>query len=423
MKITEEILYFAWQYGLFNREKLYTVKGEKVKIISLGIRNNDSGPDIFGARIKIGNYIWAGNVEIHLKASDWFKHNHHLNKAYNNVILHVVADYDITSKHKNYNLNTIILPINNSLLNKYSEFIKSKSFIPCASYAESVHTFVKSHMIYRTAMERLVEKSNKILETNRQNNGDWNETFYKTLARYFGTPQNTSTFEQLANNLPLKILAKHKNNIIQLEALLFGVANLIPEKPKDEYSHMLKSEWKFLQKKYKLNTLEHHQWKFMRMRPANFPTIRISQFAKLIEKSSSLFSKIISAYSNNDLKKLLQTKTSEYWEEHYTFHKKSSRREKKTGKNFIDILIINAIAPSIFAYGSHTDNSFLKDKALTLWELTDAENNKITQKFKKIHFPLKSALFSQGLLSLKHNYCNQNKCLYCIIGHKIFKTT
>ncbi len=422
MKVTEDILYFAWQYGMFDRENLFTVKGDKVEIISLGIRNTGSGPDFFGARIKIGQYIWAGNVEMHLKASDWFAHKHHNDKAYKNVILHVVAKYDLKNTTRDYNLNTVVLPVNKALLDKYNEFLESKEFIPCAKYVKDIHPFVKSHMITRTATERMEEKSRKILETNKQNKGDWNQTFYTVTARYFGSPQNTDAFERLAHTIPLKILAKHKNNLFQLEALLFGTAGLIPQIPVDEYSASLQQEWLFLQKKYKITLLASHNWKFMRMRPANFPTVRIAQFAYLLHTSSSLFSKVIAAYSTAEIRKLFEASVSEYWHTHYTFGKPSSKREKHTGKNFIDIIMINAVAPLLFAYGIYTANNTYKDKAMTILELTDAENNNITQKFSHLNFPVKSALYSQGLLSLKSEYCNRHKCLYCIIGHKIIKT-
>ncbi len=423
MKLTEDILYFAWQYGMFDRENLFTTKGEKVEVLSLGIRNTDSGPDFFGARIKIGSYIWAGNVEMHLKASDWFAHKHHINEAYKNVILHVVAEYDLNNSTHNYQLNTVILPVNRTLIEKYREFLSSKDFIPCARYVKNIHPFVKSHMITRTATERLESKSRKILEINQLNKGDWNQTFYTVTARYFGSPQNTDTFERLARTIPLKILGKHKNNLFQLEALLFGTAGLIPQIPVDKYTTALLKEWLFLQKKYKIPPLASHHWKFMRMRPANFPTIRMAQFAYLLHSSSSLFSKVIAAYSTSEIRKLFETSVSEYWHTHYTFGKSSTKKEKHTGKNFIDILMINAVAPLLFAYGTYTANNTYKDKAITILELTDAEHNHITQKYFHLNFPVKSALYSQGLLSLKFDYCNRHKCLYCMIGHQIIKTS
>jgi hypothetical protein len=190
MKITEDILYFAWQYGMFDRENLFTVTGEKVEVISLGVRNTNSGPDFFGSRIKIGNLTWAGNVEMHINASDWFKHKHHLDNAYKNVILHVVANYDIKPGTADYNLNTVVLPVNKKLSDKYEEFLNSNGFIPCAAYVNDIHPFIKTHMITRTATERLTEKSGKILELNKKYRGDWNQTFYTVTARYFGAPQN-----------------------------------------------------------------------------------------------------------------------------------------------------------------------------------------------------------------------------------------
>jgi len=422
MKITEEILHFAWQNGYFDRASLQTVDGEKLEVISVGIKNLNSGPDFFAARIKLGDYIWAGNVEIHLKSSDWYKHRHDKDAAYNNVILHVVAEHDIeSSKHPDYNLKTLVLPLSSELFEKYGEFYGDKTFIACEKYVPAVHSFVKSHMINRVAVERLERKAAGIIDLYRQLQNDWNSAFYVTVARYFGAPHNSDAMENLAKSLPLKILAKHKGNIFQIEALLFGASGLLNKEVDDEYFNKLKKEWEFLSSKYGLISQEAHNWKFMRMRPANFPTVRIAQFASLINKSSFLFSKIIHSQKLSDVIPLFEAGVSQYWETHYVFGKESRRKSKQTGKSFIDRIMINAVVPVIFAYGIENGNSRMKDKAITWLDLIDAEANSVVEKYKKLNFPVKSALFSQGLLSLKQEYCEKHRCLNCLIGYSILK--
>jgi hypothetical protein len=422
MNYNEEILQSAWKFGFFDRENLKTVDGEKIEVISVGLKNHNSGPDFFAARIKSNGYIWAGNVEMHIKASDWYKHGHHKDKAYKNVILHIVAEFDIDKdKYPDYNLKTVVLPIDKKLLTKYEELKNNSGFIACQSYVKNVHPFVKSHMIHRLVIERLAKKSEYIITLYQNLGQDWNETFYIVTARYFGTPHNSDNFEMLAKSLPQKILAKHKNNLLQLEALLFGVAGFLNNQPvKDSYITKLKDEWQFLSKKYDLVS-KSINWRFMRMRPANFPTIRIAQFAKLIHNSSFLFSKILSTENIYSVRPLFELNISGYWENHYTFGKKSIKRSKHTGKTFIDVLLINVVVPFLFSYGELNNNESYKEKALTWLDLIDAENNKITREFEKLEFPIKSALFSQGLLTLKQEYCDKHRCLNCLIGNNILK--
>ncbi len=420
MEFSEDILQYAWKFGLFDRENLKTVDGEKVEVISVGLQNSNAGPDFFAARIKLGNYVWAGNVEVHKKASDWYRHRHQNNPAYKNVILHVVAEYDIDKEiYPDYNLKTVVLPVNKELIAKYNELKNDEGFIACKDFAANVHPFVKSHMINRVVVERLAGKSEFVKLMYEFTGRDWNETFYIITVRYFGAPHNSDNFELLAKSLPLKILAKHKNNLLQLEALLFGAAGFLTNST-DDYVAELKREWQFLSKKYSLEA-KHINWRFMRMRPANFPTVRIAQFAKLVNKSSFLFSKIIAAENIFNVRQLFEVEISGYWDTHYTLGKESSKRRKHTGKSFIDTLLINAVVPVLFAYGDINGNDAIKDKALTWLDLIDAEKNSVVREFEKLNFPVKSALFSQGLLSLKREYCDKHRCLNCLVGNSILK--
>ena len=418
----EELLHYVWKYALYNPETLTTTEGEPIEVIFAGNENKNAGPDFTEAKIKIGNYTWAGNIEIHTHSSEWYSHKHNTNPQYNNVILHIVSNHNIDKqKHPDYNIKTAIIQINKNLEQQYLALKNSKHFIPCTDYVKEIHSFAKFHMIQRTAIERLQQKSTYISTIFNETLNNWNETFYIILSRYFGTSVNKNAFEQLAKNIPLKILAKHKTNLLQIEALLFGVAGFL-QTDKDNYQQQLKQEWEFLSKKYSLESLPLKIWKFLRIRPANFPTIRIAQLAKLIYQSTFLFSKILENPTPHDITKLLDTSIDGYWKHHYNFGKKTSKNKTThTGQHFINTLIINAVVPTLFTYGTKNQDSGYKEKALSLLDSMPAENNRIIKEYEKLHFPVESALNTQGLLQLKENYCSKIKCLNCIVGNKILK--
>ncbi len=293
--MTEEFLQYIWKLRLFDKN-LNLTSGEECQIIDVGTHNLDSGPDFFNARIKFDNTIWAGNVEIHTKSSDWFTHEHQLDKAYDNIILHVVYDDDKPIKRKNgEQIPTIELRnrFDKKLFETYNDFMTNRNWIPCEKMITEVDRFVLNNWIDRLMVERLENKSGEIEDRLKFNGNNWEETFYQFLARNFGFKVNSAPFELLAKSLPLNYLGKHKNNKFQIEALLLGQAGLLTKKYKDEYPKTLQKEYLFLQKKYKLTPIDPHLWRFMRMRPSNFPTIRLAQFADLVYRSSHLFSKII----------------------------------------------------------------------------------------------------------------------------------
>jgi hypothetical protein len=419
----EDFLYFIWKYKLFQNHKLFDLQCEKFRILSPGKQNFDSGPDFFEAKIKLDNTVLVGNVEIHLKSSDWYRHGHHTDKDYNNVVLHVVRYHDKEVVSENgRKIPVFQLEISQAMVEKYNDYQKNKSFIPCVKDIAKVNQFKISMWLAKVLFERLSEKTDMIQGLLDMNKNNWEETFYQLIARGFGFNVNNLPFELLAKSLPLRILAKHHQHLFQLEALLFGQAGflekiLVP----DEYYTQLKKEYDYLRKKYQLMPLENHLWKFLRIRPSGFPTIRISQFADLVNKSSSLFSKIVESESVEQIKALLKVQASEYWNTHYQFEKLSAYKNKVLGKQSVDLLIINTIIPMIFVHGNFTGRAALKEKAIGFLYQLAAEENNIIRKWVSLGIGAPSAFYSQALLYQKKEYCSKVRCLECGIGVEIFK--
>ncbi len=423
--IPEEFLQYVWEQRLFNNENLQTENGEIVEIINVGKRNTDSGPDFFNAKIKIDNTIWVGNIEIHRFASDWDRHNHNTNAAYNNVILHVAEIIDKPVFRSNgEEIPAILLRYPAALKTNYQKLLDAKTWIACQSQFHKIDPIILQLGFNRLMIERLEDKTNEILVRLQQNNNDWNETFYQMLARMFGFKVNAVPMEMLAKSLPVSILAKHKSSLFQLEALLFGNSGLLNEQLLgDEYYINLRNEYSFLYKKYQLKGIENHLWKFMRLRPGNFPTVRISQFAALIHRSHGLFSRITEIEDLAELKKLFEVQASDYWNSHYSFNKSSTKNSvKELGDNSINALIINIVIPFLFVYGEEQNKEILKNRSLEFLELIPSEENSVIEKWKTMCVESRSAFESQALLQLKNKYCEQKKCLNCQIGVKLVKS-
>ena len=406
----EDFLHFIWKHRLFSKSNIKTVSGEKIEVISTGTHNFDSGPDFFNARIRIGNTMWAGNVEIHTKASDWYLHRHHQDESYNNVILHVVetADREVLINEKV--LPCLVLNYPEKLKENYFQLLQSEQWIACQSRFHMVDPFEVKFWLGALLSERLLSKTDEIRFLLQQNKNDWNETFYQLLARNFGMKTNALPFELLAKTTPLNILGKHKNNLFQIEALLFGQSGLLNEELiGDDYFLKLREEYSFLYKKYKLKPVEAHLWKFMRLRPVNFPTIRISQFAQLICKSTALFSKILETENLKSLELFFNVESSGYWDNHYRFNKDSKKTSKKLGSSAFQNIVINTIAPVLFVYGDINGKSELKDRALRFLDELPAESNSIIESWEKLEIRAKSAFETQALLQLKNFYCKKQE--------------
>jgi hypothetical protein len=367
----------------------------------------------------------VGNIEIHRNSSDWDKHNHHDDKAYDSIVLHVVETFDKEISRQNGEIiPTLKLQYPQQLQINYQNLLDAKTWIACQNRFHKIDPVILQLGFNRLMIERLENKTDEILVRLKQNNHDWNETFYQTLARMFGFKINAIPFELLAKSVPLQVLAKHKSNLFQLEALLFGNSGLLNEQLiGDEYYLKLREEYSFLYKKYGLKGIESHLWKFMRLRPGNFPTVRISQFAALIYRSHGLFSKIIEIEKLEELRELFKVNASEYWNSHYNFNKDSSRNTlKDLGETSVNTLIINVVIPFLFVFGEKQNKNYLKNRALDFLEQLPAETNTVISKWEDLGIKSRSAFESQALLQLKNNYCERKKCLNCQIGVKLVKT-
>ncbi|MGQ1911051.1 DUF2851 family protein [Marinifilum sp. RC60d5] len=420
--MTEDFLQFIWKSRLFKDENIFSTQGDVIEILEVGRQNFDAGPDFFDARIKINDILWAGNVEIHIKSSYWYAHKHHNDEAYDNVILHVIYEDngDVILNNARV-LPSLKLDFDYALLATYNSLMNSQKWIPCFDDINSVDRFFVRNWLQRMMIERLERKSKEIKEILKQNSFSWEETFYQLLARYFGMKVNSDPFQQLAQSIPINILSRQKNSLLQIEALLFGQAGMLNLNCEDSYFKNLCREYKFLAVKYNLSPIPESRWKWLRLRPANFPTIRIAQLASLMFKTNSLCAKIIKAADYPKIKEIFNVETSAYWHNHYQFGKESIFRHKKLGSSAVDGIIINSVVPLMFVYGEINGGSEVKDKALDLLDQMPAENNSVVNKWKDCGVEIKSAFDSQSLLQLKSNYCDKFKCLQCEFGNRIIR--
>lgn len=419
--MSEEFLQFSWKHQLFQQHHLETTGGEKLQIIKPGQWNFDSGPDFFNASIKIGETLWAGNVEVHKKSSDWIKHNHQTNEAYNNVILHVVEEDDMEVKLPNGQfLPVMIIKVNEAIEFNYKHLIAEKERPACHQTISEVDSIYVRSAIDAMLVERLQNKTGIIEQILNQNQNNWSETFYQHLAINFGFKVNALPFEMLSRSIPLKVLAHHANSLVQLESLLYGQSGLLNEELiGDDYFLELRNEYSYLAKKYELKGMEGHIWKFMRLRPANFPTIRLSQFAALLNQSQSLFSKILETEKAAEIQKLFEVRASEYWDMHYRFNYPSKKAVKWLGKASQNNLLINTVVPFLYLYGERNNKSNLKTRALELLELIPPEQNQIIDRWAELGIKSSNAYDTQALIQLKNVYCDYKKCLKCQIGTKV----
>jgi hypothetical protein len=424
----EEFLHYLWKYGLYYADNLKDNEGNIITVIHPGDYNHDSGPDFFNARIRIGETEWAGNIEIHIKASHFEAHGHNRDHAYNNVILHIVAESDRRVRNaKGQEVLTVKIEFDKSLLQKFTELVNNPCIIACQNEIIKIDRFVIRHWLHSLVVERLNNKSEIIQRMFSETGNDWEETFYRTLSRYFGFRVNAEPFEMLASALPFKIIRKHIDNRFQIEALLFGTAGMLEEglfkqAIDDEYYRDLIKEFRILAVKYSLRPVHGWIWKFNRLRPVNFPTIRISQLAAMLAVTGGLFSKIIELKDIKDLRKVFEVSASEYWDNHFVFGKKSRKISKNTGSLATDILLINSVIPILFIYGQTRDSGEVCERAISFLEAIHAEKNTITDEWKNAGIEAYSAFDSQALLHLRNEYCRKRRCLDCRIGTKLIST-
>jgi hypothetical protein len=420
--MNENLLHYIWKHRLFTSPVLKSVSGENILVLKAGEHNHDAGPDFFNARIKIDYTEWAGNVELHLKTSDWEKHRHQNDKRYHNIILHVVYEHD---KNSEQNCPVVELKpyISEELIHRYRQLILPQHRIPCADHLTHINALTLRHWMDRVLTERLQHKCEPIELLLAKTRNNFEETFYIWLMRALGLKVNADAFEQLATMLPLKILAKHKSNLLQLEALLLGCAGMLPTKSKDDYARQLQAEFNFLQHKYLLNTLPVERWKWLRLRPGNFPELRLAQMASLIHQSSHLLSRLLETEKVDDALLFFKVQASAYWNNHYRLGVESeTTASKKLGTTTARLLLINAVIPFLFMYGERKHEPHIKEKALMWLEHLPAEQNSTLQEWAKLGINAQNAGDSQALLTLQKEYCNFTRCLECSIGHKILNS-
>lgn len=423
MEFTEDLLHYFWKSGLYRSSQLHTTSGESLNIIAPGLHNTNSGPDFEQALIRIADTLWAGNVEMHLRSSDWYKHAHQHDTAYDNVILHVVYEHDKTVFRQD-GTQIPVLELKNKiperLIFSYRDLINSQHWIACEKALPSVDPLYIHSWLNRVLIERLEQKSTQIINLVKELRGNWDDAFYITIARSFGFKHNALPFECLAKSLNQQILAWHKQQALQIEALIFGQSGLLAKNFEDEYPQKLKQEFNFLAKKYRLKPLDASIWKFMRLRPANFPSIRLAQFAALVLKSNHLFAHILDTDDVLELKNnFAQLPINTYWQTHYRFDKLSAKHQEQLGELSLNNLMINSVATFLFAYGLYHNLETYRLRALQLLEQVPAENNQLLKRFEQLGLSVNTASSSQGLLQLKNNYCDLKKCLHCSIGSKI----
>ncbi|PHS64803.1 MAG: hypothetical protein COB12_07760 [Flavobacterium sp.] len=420
----EDFLHYVWKFQKFSIQNLKTSEGNSIVIEKVGEHNLNAGPDFFNSKLSINHQLWAGNVEIHIKSSDWFAHRHEEDAAYDNVILHVVWEHDGEVYRKD---NTVIPTlelkgiVDKNVLENYQKLTsKQQQWIPCENDFATVDNFVFENWLERLYLERLENKS-IIFETElKSSKNDWEGLLFTMLCKNFGLKVNGASFFSLAKSLEFSILKKCRTDTKKLEALLFGQAGLLEDQKEDPYFENLKLEYNYLKHKYKLSNSNVLIPKYFRLRPPNFPTIRLSQLASLYHQKHSLFSEIVKAKTLKDFYQLFDVSASEYWNTHYNFGVASSKRKKQLTKNFIDLLLINTVIPLLFSYGKEIgkDNS---EVLLKLASTITSEENSIIKKFNDLRSSSKNSLQSQALLQLKKEYCNKKRCLQCAIGNAILK--
>jgi hypothetical protein len=420
--IREDLLYYIWKTKSFDMVDLKTTNNQHISIIQFGNQNFDSGPDFSNGTVKIGDTVWVGNIEMHVYSSDWERHCHDIDKAYDNVILHVVFEHD----KEVYTTSEQLIPcvelknrIPKKILSKYGQLLANNNWIPCEKQISKIERHTISFWLQRLVAERLESKTKYLNQILHKTNTNWEEALYIYLSRYMGARVNKDPFEALANGLPFLLIQKNRNDLQKLEALLFGQAGMLEAGFEDDYFLELKKEYKFLAIKYKLKAMSPISWKFARMRPVGFPTIRIAQFAQILYKTDRLFSQIILEDDTKGIKKIFKVRPSPYWDNHYRFGKEAKYLEKKTGNSFIDQLIINVVCPVMFLYGKHIADERYCERAIHHLESIKPEANKIVRKFNTIGVSCKTASESQALIELKSSYCNEKQCVSCAIGNSI----
>ncbi len=419
--MNEQLLHYLWKHKLFSRENIQTTENKPLKIIFVGEHNHDAGPDFFNGRVKIDGTEWAGSVEIHNKASDWFVHGHDKDPAYNNVILHVVAIYDVDVVTRNsIKIPTFVLPYEKRMASNYKVLAASKKWISCEDHFQQIDPMIRSMWTETLLIERLQRKSEAVSALMSQTNNDLDEVFYQVLCRNMGFKINAQPFEQLARAVPLKIVRKQGNDAQKIEALLFGAAGLL-QNPASDYQKQLTGEFSHLANRFQIKPLNKSIWKFARMRPVNFPTVRIAQLADLLSRTSQFTQELKNAKELEQAFELFHCQASTFWETHYTFQKESRKRKKLLGNKSIENIIINSVFPFMFVVSKYYDDAAIQKKIFSWMENLPPEKNRIIDNWIQTGAEINSGYESQAYIELYNEYCKHAKCLNCRLGGYIIR--
>ena len=418
----EQLLHYVWKHKIFPLKELKTTTGQQVEVIDTGLANTDAGPDFFNAKLKLDGVLWIGNIEIHERSSDWFKHGHHADTGYNSVILHIASEIDTEiSRSNGERIPQIQLICPEAVRTNYKELLETDSYPPCYRIIPSLPPFTAHSWMTALQMERFEQKATLLNERLKRCQGNWEDAFFITLARNFGFGLNGDAFETWAHRLPFRAVDKHRNDLFQIEAIFFGQAGILEDSDGDGYYLRLKKEYTYLQHKFGLIPMDAYLWRFLRLRPANFPHIRIAQLACLYHRAYGLLSRIMETETLQGVRDILKGGTSEYWLTHYTFGGSSPSRQKTLSNTSLDLLIINTVVTFLYAYGLHKGNRVLCARAGSFLEELKAENNYITRMWEQCGMKASNAADSQALIQLKKEYCDKKKCLYCRIGYEYLK--
>ena len=422
--MNEEFLYYVWKYKIFTDINLQTSDAKEVSILKAGIHNKNSGPDFLNAQVKIDHQLWAGNVEMHVKSSDWYLHKHEEDASYDAVILHVVWEHDVDVFMKN-NKPLLTLELKNfvskELLENYNSLVyHQQKFIPCENQLTTIDEFLLNNWLERLYFERLEQKSTFIKELLLDTNADFEAVLFQLLAKNFGLKVNGEPFLQLATSMEFSVVRKERFDLEQLTALFFGQAGFLEEDLEEHYHQQLKEKYRYLKHKHKLNSISKNAFQFFRMRPQNFPTIRIAQLASLLFAHQNLFSKLMNINKKEDFYDLFSFEVDAFWKTHFTFESDSKKSPKKLTKSFVDLIIINTIIPLKFVYlqsrGEVSENGIMQ-----LIKQVSSEKNSIISNFAALEIKAKNAMESQALIQLKNNYCTKKRCLKCAIGNSLLR--
>ena len=418
----EQLLHYVWKHKLFPLKPLLTAEGESIEIIDPGQANYNAGPDFFNAKIKIGGVVWVGNIEIHQQSSEWERHGHHLDSNYDSVILHVASEIDASVRRSDgETIPQLELHCPGYLSDNYRQLIEADRYPACYRLIPALPKLLLHSWLSRLQTERFEQKTDKIMQLLGRHRKDWEHVFFIILARNFGFGTNSDAFELWAETIPLQAVNKHRDSLFQIEAFFFGQAGLLQEVPADEYTDRLMKEYTYLSHKFGLKPSANSRWKLLRMRPDNFPHVRIAQLASFYYRSQGLLSALMEAQSLKSLRDMLRCGTSEYWLTHYVFGEASPPHPKTLSNQTIDLLVINTVIPFLYAYGKYKTDNILIQRANGLLEEMRPENNFIVRIWKECGLEAAHAGDSQALIQLKKNYCDIKKCLYCRIGYEYLK--